>query len=230
MPLSRLSPELLRAMEQKYPGKPLRYLREQISRRASRQGVSSYSAQILWARELGIGVTRALARATPEVREEVRLVPTANSARIPTTGQRSARVKPATGLTVKALISDNQLFERCNDLLRAKRHFDRVIREATTLLDDRLKKKTGLAGLKPEDLVNKAINPDPSKAIIQVSNTTSEQTGFHSICKGIMLAFRHKAHHSISESFTKEDALKFCGFVDTILAMIEKSTIHLDRV
>jgi hypothetical protein len=215
-------------LQQKYAGKPLRYIREQISRRASKHGIASHSAQILWARELGIGVSRALARATPEVREEVRLAPISNPSR-PLPSPHSPRRSP-TGLTVKALISDRQLFERCHDLLRAKRHFDRVIREATTLLDDRLKSKTGLTMLNPENLVNRAINPDPAKAIIEVSATGGEQAGFHSICKGIMLAFRHKAHHSITESFTKEDALKFCGFMDTVLGTIEKSTIHLDRV
>ncbi len=104
-----------------------------------------------------------------------------------------------------------------------------MFREATTVLDNRLKTKTGIKNMNPENLVSKAINPDPTKAIIEVSPEKAEQEGFHSLCKGIMLTFRNPSHHSLSDKFTREDALRFCGFVDIVLAVIEQSTIHPDR-
>src|ERR1039458_4240951 len=43
----------------------------------------------------------------------------------------------------------------------------RLRREATTVLDDRLKKKTGITNMNPDNLVGKALNPDPLKAAIE---------------------------------------------------------------
>jgi hypothetical protein len=74
------------------------------------------------------------------------------------------------------------------------------------------------------------VGPDPHKAIIEVSSDRDEQEGFYSICKGTMLFFRNRAHHALSDQFTREDALKFCGFIDTILGTMEQADIHLDRV
>jgi len=98
------------------------------------------------------------------------------------------------------------------------------------VLDDRLKKKPGVKNLNPVNLVSKVLNPDPQKAIIEVSDENDEQERFHGICKGVMLAFRNKSHHELSDKFTREDALKFCGFVDAILTLVEQANLHLDRV
>lgn len=84
--------------------------------------------------------------------------------------------------------------------------------------------------MRPLDLVGKALSPDPQKAIIEVSSDKDEQEGFYSICKGTMLFFRNRAHHGLSDSFTREDAFEFCGFIDIILGVIDQSQIHLDRV
>jgi uncharacterized protein (TIGR02391 family) len=235
MPQKRLNPELLAKMAEK-SGKSQQYLREQISRRASRQSISSTAAQLVWAKALGIGIAHAFNKAPTEVRDEVRGVGTAPApaavraikGTMPARAKRKA--EPISAATIKRLLHDDQLHSRCKDLLQGKKHFDRVIREATTVLDDRLKTKTGITNLNPQDLIGKALSPDPAKAIIAVSAVRAEQEGLHSICKGIMLTFRNTAHHSLSDKFTREDALKFCGFVDTVLGIIDQATIHLERI
>ena len=105
-----------------------------------------------------------------------------------------------------------------------------MIREATTVLDDRLEKKTGIKNLNPGALIGKVLNPNPEKAVIEISGEKSQQEGIHGICLGIMLAFRNPAHHSFSDRFTREDALKFCGFVDTVLGLIDAGTVHPERI
>jgi Protein of unknown function (Hypoth_ymh) len=236
MPKQHLDADLLDKLVVK-TGNSKQYLREQISRKAGKLSVSSLAAQFIWAKKEGIGITHAMNRARPEVRAEVRSTqeptPVRGASRAaPAFGRNShpKKKEPITRATIDTLLQDQQLRDRCRDLLRAKKHFDRVFREATTVLDDRLKTKAGVSNLNPSDLVSKVLNPDPSKAIIEVSADKREQEGFHAICKGVMLVFRNKAHHSLSDKFTREDALKFCGFVDAILGIVEQANLHPERV
>ena len=216
-------------------GRNLASLRVRISKTAGKLAISATAAQLLVAKELGVGIANALAKVPAEVRAELRSIGTVSSALAAANRKKAAvagatRKPPAiTATTIKMLLNDPQLYARCKGQLLARKHFDSAFREATTVLDDRLKRTTSIANMNPESLVGKVINPDPAKAVIEVSAIRAEQEGFHSLCKGIILFFRNKAHHSLSNQFTREDALKFCGFVDIILGVIEHATLHLDR-
>jgi uncharacterized protein (TIGR02391 family) len=237
MPDHRLDESLLNKIAAR-KGKPKKYVREQISKRAAKSGASSSAVQIVMGMELGIGVAHRLRKVSSETRQEVQSLMAVNGAsnRSPTptpevkAATRKKQAEPITAAAVRKLLRDDQLHGRCRDLLMASKHFDRVIREATTVLDDRLKKITGIKNLNPEALIGKVLNPNPDKAVIEISAERSEQEGIHSICRGIMLAFRNPAHHSLSDRFTREDALKVCGFVDSILGLISDGTVHLDRI
>jgi hypothetical protein len=66
-------------------------------------------------------------------------------------------------------ITDKVLKERCSDILTAPGNFDRVINQATTVLEDRIRSKSNLMDLIGVDLVNRAINPEPSKSILVIN-------------------------------------------------------------
>ena len=218
----------------KHIDKPEKYIREQISKRATRFSIASPAAQILWAKELGISTAVALRKLPTHIQDQVQsALPTTFA---PNIGERSFKNKSKASSNkrpldpisnaVDYLLSDRELKSRCTDLLRKRKHLDRAFREATTVLENRIKKLANIKDKNPEQLVNCALNPDPAKAVLVVSPKASEQTGFHSICKGIVLAFRHRAHHEIDDNTTREDALKFCAFIDVILGILAKAKVN----
>ncbi len=146
------------------------------------------------------------------------------------TPPKTQRDKTNVGQIVNVLLEDATLKDRCRDIITRPRNHDRVIREATTILDDRLKTLSGIDNMKPQDLVGKVLNPDPTKAVIEVSSDREVQEGFFRMCSGTMLAYRNDAHHRLSDKWTQVDVLKFCGMIDLLLGVIGKGKKHLDRV
>lgn len=229
---TRLDHQLLEKIAERID-KPPQYVREQISKRASRRSIASEAAQVLWAKELGIGTASALRKLPPHMQEQVRdALPTVFAERVRVRRPAKAKAgKVRTGsplsLAVDYLITDEELKSRCKDLLTRRRHFDRVVREATTVLETRIKKLSGLKQrMQPEALINTVLNPEPSKAILVVSSDKGEQAGVHSICRGVILAFRNPAHHEIDDKVSREDALRFCGFIDVLLRIVGQATVR----
>jgi hypothetical protein len=219
----------------KKTGKPLKYVREQISKRAGRLGISSEAALILWAKEFEIGTSTYQRHQGAHIQEEVRagltrLAPPPpavrkNGKRTGGTATRTKAVSPMRW-AVDYLLSDPELKRRCKDLLLARGDFDRVFREATTVLDDRLKKLAQIKGkINPDELVAKVLHP--SRAILVVSEHEDEQLGFFNVVKGLMASFRNPTHHSLNDKLTREDALRFCGFIDAMLTLLGQARVNL---
>ena len=70
MAKKRLDPELLRKLALRR-GKSQKYIREQISRRASKSGRCSEAELVLWCNSASIPTTRYLNKQTQRVRTEV---------------------------------------------------------------------------------------------------------------------------------------------------------------
>jgi uncharacterized protein (TIGR02391 family) len=123
-------------------------------------------------------------------------------------------------------IQDEELKARVADLLSAAGNFDRAINQATQVLEDRIRTKAGADKSRTgTDLVNNLIKSKPAETTIKVSDEPGEQEGFSNLCRGAMLAFRNPTHHQITDQFSREDALKICGYVDVLLNILKNASV-----
>lgn len=123
-------------------------------------------------------------------------------------------------------IEDIELQKRCGDILvEATGAFDRVINQATQILEDRIKKKAGLEketliGL---PLVSKAIHSKLENTILKFNDSPDIQEQYSALFKGIIGVYRNSTHHGLDYDCSREDALKFCAYIDTLLKEVEKA-------
>lgn len=125
-------------------------------------------------------------------------------------------------------IEDTELQKRCGDiLLEASGAFDRVINQATQILEDRIKKKSGLENttLIGNALVSKAIHSKLENTILKFNGDPNIQEQYAALFKGIIGVYRNPTHHGIDYECSREDALKFCAYIDLLLKDVEKSEI-----
>jgi uncharacterized protein (TIGR02391 family) len=125
-------------------------------------------------------------------------------------------------------IQDEALKARCADLLSAPGNFDRVINQATQVLEDRIRKKAGEAAgsLVGAPLVNQVVKGDPRATVLKFSDDRNEQEGYANILRGIVGAYRNPTHHHVLDHITREDALKVCAFIDGLLKVVDSSTVN----
>ena len=123
--------------------------------------------------------------------------------------------------SLPSLIADDQLRRRCEDLLTADEHHDRVVREACVILEDRVRKTIGAdKGLVGVPLMQKAFGKN---GLLRLSEQDQEQVGAMQIYSGVMAFFRNAAGHNVVDSYTPEDALRFVVFVDLLLGMVDRA-------
>jgi len=121
-------------------------------------------------------------------------------------------------------IEDGELRSRCSDLLSAPGNFDRVVNQATQVLESRIRKTTGAASSQTgTQLVNTYFQTDVSKTPFILSDDPDEHEGFCHVLRGVMLAYRNPSHHSTTTKYTREDALIVCSFIDILLRTTEKA-------
>jgi uncharacterized protein (TIGR02391 family) len=125
-------------------------------------------------------------------------------------------------------ITDSELRDRCSDLLTAPSHFDRAINQATQVLENRIRKKSGAPSTwTGTELVNKTIKSDPNISILVLSTESAEQEGMSNLCRGMMMTYRNETHHQLTDRYSREDALKVCAFIDLLLRAIDEATVQV---
>ncbi len=231
MARTRLDPTLVRKIATK-TNKTEQYVREQVSRRAARKGIVSAAELINWARDLKISTGRALQALPPEIQPQAR---SHGNGASPRRGARSvadnteAEKPPAPDpvlAAISVLLVDQGLRDRCADILRRPRNFDRAVAQATTVLEVRIRTRSGVEGLPAVPMINRALNPDPDKAVLVVSKKKEEQEGFYNLCKGVMLWFRNRTHHHLDGALTRQEALRICAFIDLLLPIVDTATVQ----
>jgi uncharacterized protein (TIGR02391 family) len=124
--------------------------------------------------------------------------------------------------SLPSLIKDQELRQRCVDLLEASGNYDRVIREACVVLEDRVRTEANLDNnIYGAKLMVQAFGQNAPRLIF--SNENSEQQGAMNIYHGIMGFFRNAAGHRVVPDFSQEDALRFVAFIDLLLDMVAKA-------
>ena len=148
-------------------------------------------------------------------------------------GRIDARLWPPKNPNPTLIIRDDTLRERCLDLLQAQGNFDRVIREATTILEDRIRNKVPhdtLAKLIPqsadqtgENLINRLFSPD--KPVIVFSDSKEERIAFYRVLVGINSFLRNPHHHKIDDAIEWSWAWSITGFIDQLLYFVDNCSI-----
>ena len=131
------------------------------------------------------------------------------------------------------VIKDDELRERCSDLLSSPGNYDRVIREATTILENRMRNKCPhekLSSLIPqstdqtgENLVNKLFAPD--NPVLSISSERHERIAFHKILLGTVSYLRNPYHHKLDPNTEWSWAWSTVGFIDRLLADIDSCVV-----
>ena len=125
------------------------------------------------------------------------------------------------------LILDPELKSRCSDLLSANDHFDRVINQATQVLEERIRALLpDLVSVYGLVLFGKAVNSDPTKTRIKFSDIPAEQQGYADLLRGVVGAFRNPSHHRFLANVSREQALQICSFIDNLLAALQLASIE----
>lgn len=135
-------------------------------------------------------------------------------------------------------IRDQTLRKRCLDLLKAPGSFDRVINQATLVLEARLRDSVPyekLCEVIPEakdhigeSLANKLLSP--SKPVVVISEKSNERVAFHKMVVGIIAYLRNASHHYLDDKTEWSLAWSVVGVIDSILSELENSYIAEDGV
>lgn len=132
------------------------------------------------------------------------------------------------------VINDNELRQRCSDLLSAPGNYDRVIREATTVLENRMRTKCPhdlLSQMIPnsadqtgEKLVNKLFAPD--KPVLSISGERTKRIAFYRILLGTVSYLRNPSHHHLDDNVEWSWAWSTIGLIDRLLSDINSCVIQ----
>jgi Protein of unknown function (Hypoth_ymh) len=120
-------------------------------------------------------------------------------------------------------MEDEALRKQCEDLLLLQGNYDRVIREATVVLESRLRDCAGgRKRLSGQSLIDFVLPEDVSKAVLRLDDDKEIYYGYRSIIRGVFQAHRNPAVHTLRD-VRRIDAARICAYIDMLLSIIDKA-------
>jgi len=114
---------------------------------------------------------------------------------------------------------DDELRERCADLLARPGKADTAVREACVVLEDRLRRAAALGKATiGVDLVDRCLSPRDGKLLL--SDVTAEQQGIHQLYRGTIGFFKNPTSHRLIQEYDVTRARQVVGLIDTLLAIL----------
>ena len=151
-------------------------------------------------------------------------VPTARTEQVAAVRLSDAAPRPRLIESIEIL--DSQLRGRCMDLFvkfqedGQTERLDTVVTEATRILEDRLRSRSGAPKDKfGMDLATYALSPKAPKLV--VSELDAEQEAAHLLCRGVFGFVRNHVHHQLVGDYSPERALQIVGMIDYLLSVVE---------
>jgi hypothetical protein len=153
-----------------------------------------------------------------------------------TIGTLDAGLWPPEAPTPLLVIKDEELRRRCSDLLSSPGTYDRVIREATTVLEDRIRRSPPFdvltrripqsADQTGDNLVNQLFAPD--HPVLSISSDKGRRIAFHRMLLGVVSYLRNHYHHQLDATTEWSWAWSIVGLIDQLLTDIESCTLQND--
>jgi uncharacterized protein (TIGR02391 family) len=125
-------------------------------------------------------------------------------------------------------LRDQELLGRCADLLGAAQNYDRAIREATVVLEDRVRKLAKT----PSNVIGTALMEQafgPANGRLRLRTDDNEQRGAMELFRGTVAYFRNETGHRLVADYDRDDALEFVGFVDLLLTSLDRRLLRRRR-
>jgi hypothetical protein len=151
-----------------------------------------------------------------------------------TIGSLNAGIWPPEAPTPLLVIKDEELRRRCSDLLSSPGNYDRVIREATTVLEDRIRRRPPfdvLTRLIPQsadqagdNLINQLFAPD--HPVLLISSDRGRRIAFHRMLLGVVSYLRNHYHHQLDATTEWSWAWSIVGLIDQLITDIDSCTLQ----
>jgi uncharacterized protein (TIGR02391 family) len=115
---------------------------------------------------------------------------------------------------------DEELAERCGDLIRTQR-CDEAVSRAFVVLEERMRGLMGMRGGTGRQLVNKLFSEKDAQFIERLNLPEQEWKGIHNIFDGAFAAYRNRAAHTVA-GYSLDEARAIVHLVNLLLLILRQ--------